>query len=402
MADGNIALWAQATAIQSVKALIPITLDLKASNYSKWRNMVNIAVHTYALADHLTTAVAPADEEWLRLDSTVLRWLYGSIAPDILDMVMMATTSAYSVWTRIEALFRDNQQARAGYLGQKFRNLEQEGKSITAYCLEQKAVADALADVGAPVTDDALVWNVLKGLDEAYDNVAALVPLLTPFPSFLQLRNMLLLQELKPHHGGRGGPSNATALYSNTGGGAAPGPRGPTPPRPPPPSFGAPPAGGYGAPAPYNTVKNKGKKKKGPGGYGGGGYGTAPPCPTPYNPWTGAIYMYPMGSNAGILGPRPAAPPPRPVAHGFTATPQPQLPYHPQQLHYYGAPAPAYQYAPAPTAPHATPSWDTAALINQLNTMTLQPPMEWHMDTGASAHMSSDAGPSYQGRDPSV
>jgi hypothetical protein len=70
------------------------------------------------------------------------------------------------------------------------------------------------------------------------------------------------------------------------------------------------------------------------------------------------------------------------------ATPQSQLPYHHQQLHYYGAPAPVYQYAPAPTAPHATPSWDTAALINQLNTMTLQPPTEWHMDTGAYAHMS--------------
>jgi hypothetical protein len=124
MADGNTVLWAQTTSIQSVKALIPITLDLKASNYSKWRNMVDIAVHTYALADHLTTAVAPADEKWLRLDSTVLRWLYVSIAPDILNMVMAATTSAYSVWTRIEALFRDNQQARAGYLGQKFRNLE--------------------------------------------------------------------------------------------------------------------------------------------------------------------------------------------------------------------------------------------------------------------------------------
>jgi hypothetical protein len=124
MADGNTALWAQATAIQSVKALIPITLDLKASNYSKWRNMVDIAVHTYVLADHLTTAVAPANEEWLRLESTVLHWLYGSIAPDILNMVMTATTSAYSVWTRIEALFRDNKQARAGYLGQKFRNLE--------------------------------------------------------------------------------------------------------------------------------------------------------------------------------------------------------------------------------------------------------------------------------------
>ncbi|XP_071680411.1 uncharacterized protein [Lolium perenne] len=160
------ALWAQATNIQSVKALIPVTLDLKASNFTRWNTMVQIAVTTYTLADHLTTATPPADDdEWLRMDATVLCWLYGSVTPEITDMVMESPTTAYSIWQRIVALFRDNQQARAGYLGQKFRNIEQEGKSITAYCLEQKTVADALGDVGAPVADDALVWNVLKGLN---------------------------------------------------------------------------------------------------------------------------------------------------------------------------------------------------------------------------------------------
>jgi hypothetical protein len=72
-------------------------------------------------------------------------------------MVMEAPTTAFSIFSRITALFRDNQHARAGYLVQKFRNIEQGDKTITAYCLEQKAAADALADVGAPVADDALV-----------------------------------------------------------------------------------------------------------------------------------------------------------------------------------------------------------------------------------------------------
>jgi hypothetical protein len=53
----TVALWAQATAIQSVKGFIPVTLNLKSSNFTKWRNMVNIAIRTYVLDDHLTTAV---------------------------------------------------------------------------------------------------------------------------------------------------------------------------------------------------------------------------------------------------------------------------------------------------------------------------------------------------------
>jgi hypothetical protein len=127
--------------------------------------MVQIAVTTYALSNHLDMATPPDDEEWLRMDPTVLRWLYGSITPEITDMVMEVPTTAFSIWQCIVNLFRDNLQARAGYLGQKFHNIEQEGKSFTAYCLEQKTMADALVDIGAPVTDNALVWNVIKGLD---------------------------------------------------------------------------------------------------------------------------------------------------------------------------------------------------------------------------------------------
>ena len=42
------ALWAQATAIQSIKTLIPITLNTRASNFTKWHNFLLIDVTQYA------------------------------------------------------------------------------------------------------------------------------------------------------------------------------------------------------------------------------------------------------------------------------------------------------------------------------------------------------------------
>uniref|UniRef100_A0ACD5W8M4 Uncharacterized protein n=1 Tax=Avena sativa TaxID=4498 RepID=A0ACD5W8M4_AVESA len=128
-------------------------------------------------------------------------------------MVIEAPTTAFSIISRITALFRDNQQACAGYLGQKFRNIEQGEKTITAYFLEQKAATDALADVGAPIASDALVWNTIKGLDEKYEDVDSLVPLLTLFPTLMQFRNMLLLQELKPSTARSSSP---TAFYASS------------------------------------------------------------------------------------------------------------------------------------------------------------------------------------------
>jgi hypothetical protein len=56
---------------------------------------------------------------------------------------------------------------------------------------------DVLTKVGASVSDSDLVTNVIKGLHERYDNVANIAPLLTPFPTFLNFHNMLLLQEMK-------------------------------------------------------------------------------------------------------------------------------------------------------------------------------------------------------------
>ena len=55
----NAHLWAQATAIQSVRSLVPVVLDFKSNVFPKWRTFFTIAVTTYALEDHLTTTTPP-------------------------------------------------------------------------------------------------------------------------------------------------------------------------------------------------------------------------------------------------------------------------------------------------------------------------------------------------------
>jgi hypothetical protein len=42
--------------------------------------------------------------------------------------------------------------------------------------------------------------------------------------------------------------------------------------------------------------------------------------------------------------------------------------------------------------PSSAPTWDPSALANYFNSLSLHTPSEWVMDTGASAHMSSDDG----------
>jgi hypothetical protein len=164
------------------------------------------AVTTYALEDHLTSDKPSTDATWLRLDALVLCWLYGSMSMDLVDLVMPTSTAAdapvptaNTVWLAVHGLFNDNKKTREVYLAEEFCNVKQGDLSVGDYLNRQKAAADALAEVGAPVSDSDsdLITNIIKGLDERFDSIADIAPLLTPFPTFLNFRNMLLLQEMK-------------------------------------------------------------------------------------------------------------------------------------------------------------------------------------------------------------
>uniref|UniRef100_A0A452XXK2 Uncharacterized protein n=1 Tax=Aegilops tauschii subsp. strangulata TaxID=200361 RepID=A0A452XXK2_AEGTS len=88
------------------------------------------------------------------------------------------------------------------------------------------------------------------------------------------------------------------------------------------------------------------------------------PWGAPFPPPARAPWVPPNA--AGVLGPRPTAP---------------QQAY---PLMYAGPSAP----------PSHPPSWDPAALYSALNQMTLQQPgaTDWYLDTGASAHVTGNAG----------
>jgi hypothetical protein len=47
------ALWAQATAVVNVKALIPVVLDQATNTYTKWRGMFLTVLGKYALTRHV-------------------------------------------------------------------------------------------------------------------------------------------------------------------------------------------------------------------------------------------------------------------------------------------------------------------------------------------------------------
>jgi hypothetical protein len=286
---------------------------------------------------------------------------------------------------------------------------------MTEYCRKMKAMADSLGDLDCPVSDWNLVLNVLRGLNKKYEHLRAIITRSRPFPSFLKLRDDLVLEELQLGPDTTSAPPQA--FYSNNS---------------QPPSSSRPlGSGGQGQGQGRGRGRGRGK---GGWGYGAnhhrqGGHtagparnqangstsavGAPPPWPSLYNPWTGTISMYP-GPTMGEMQ-QPSRPqqqqvfltaPGQPVGLSQHTTPLAPIPlsaqlYAAQQQHQlqqqaqaaYGAQQ-QQQVAQTPWNPWQG-TWDQQSLTSSFNTMTLQQPQsitEWIADSRASNHTTLDSG----------
>jgi hypothetical protein len=73
-------------------------------------------------------------------------------------------------------------------------------------------MADTLRTLGAPMTDESLVLNLLRGLSPRFDRMAPILTRMNPFPTFAEAKNDLLLEELRLSAAATTAPT--TTLYN--------------------------------------------------------------------------------------------------------------------------------------------------------------------------------------------
>jgi hypothetical protein len=147
------------------------------------------------------------------MDCVVKSWILNSLTDDLVEIVSSQGATARDAWLVVESQFLGNQETRAIQLETKFRNFVQGDLSVTEYCRRLKKMADDLTALGEVVTDRTLVLNVLRGLNERFTHVGALMRRARPFPTFPQVKDDLSLEELTL---GSRPPSPAAALAATS------------------------------------------------------------------------------------------------------------------------------------------------------------------------------------------
>jgi hypothetical protein len=78
-----------------------------------------------------------------------------------------------------------------------FGQIAQGDLSVEEYCRQMKTMADTLRTLGPPITDESLVLDLLRGLSPRFDRVTLILTRMKPFPTFAEVKNDLLLEELR-------------------------------------------------------------------------------------------------------------------------------------------------------------------------------------------------------------
>jgi hypothetical protein len=229
-------LHLQAATVLNVRSLVNIVLDSSSTTYASRRDLMMMVLERYALLDHVDSDVAPS--------------------------------TARHLWLAIENQFLGNREQRTLHLDAAFCNFVQGDLTVSEYCRKFKNMADALADLGSPVDDRILVLNNLRGLNPRFEHLGTIIRRYTPFPSFLKVRDDLILEEL--YLDSSGPPADDTALYT------CPAPTAARPPTPSPAPPSRPPSNG--------GIDKKGKNKKTAGGGRGRGGNSDNSTPTPPAP----------------------------------------------------------------------------------------------------------------------
>lgn len=75
--------------MQNIWSPVPIIFDINSGNYMRWREQFLLTLGKYSLQDHiLHDFPPPGSPDWSRMDCVVRSWLYGTIANDLVDVVL--------------------------------------------------------------------------------------------------------------------------------------------------------------------------------------------------------------------------------------------------------------------------------------------------------------------------
>jgi hypothetical protein len=96
-------LHAQAVAVNNIRSLIPIVLDIDSGTFNCWRDQFLLNLGKFSLQDHVDLDALASSPNWDRMDCVVKSWILGSLTDDLVEITSSQGGTARDTWLAVES-----------------------------------------------------------------------------------------------------------------------------------------------------------------------------------------------------------------------------------------------------------------------------------------------------------
>ena len=105
---------------------------------------------------------------WRHQDRMILSQIYSSLTPEIMAQIIEHSTSHFA-WTMLEKIFASSSLAIIMQLHLELQSTKKDSISMIDYLMKIKGIADSLAAIGEPVSEQDQIMNLFAGPGAYYN-----------------------------------------------------------------------------------------------------------------------------------------------------------------------------------------------------------------------------------------
>ncbi|KAF5469012.1 hypothetical protein F2P56_013117 [Juglans regia] len=182
-----------------------INEKLTSSTFPQWRAQFEALLIGYDLMDYVTgDSHCPLSDgtptsssrktHWVRQDKLILSAILASTSSTITPLIATAKTS-HEAWKKLNNMYASRSRTRAMQLKEELTLVQRGNRSVPDYLHAIKALADEIALIDHPISDDDLTLYVLNGLGPDFREIAAPIRAREKSLMFEELHDLLVGHE---------------------------------------------------------------------------------------------------------------------------------------------------------------------------------------------------------------
>jgi len=182
-----------------------INEKLTPSTFPQWRAQFEALLIGYNLINYVTgykpcplqdnSSVSSLHKShWVRQDKLILSVILASTTPTITPFISAAATSQ-AAWCKLNTMYANKSRSRAMQLKEELTLIKKANRSIQDYMHTVKALADEIALIDHPISEDDLTLYILNGLGPDYREIVAPIRARERPLSFKELHDLLVRHE---------------------------------------------------------------------------------------------------------------------------------------------------------------------------------------------------------------